>query len=144
MITKAPVELTHNDCEDNLELSFPAFCRVNGKPISKDQLYELQEEIYNKQGKIYQCNHCKYNNKQRRAMRIHTHRHIDFLEFDCDICGKTAPGVNALRIHKYRQHSESPDDALVCKTCNIQFTTQYFKKKHIQTCRNGPKPNIIN
>ena len=105
----------------------PVFCRINGKPITKYQLSELQEENYNKQGKIYQCNHCKYNTKNRGEMRIHTHCHIDFLEFDCDICGKTAPGIHALRSHKHRQHSESPEDALVCKTCNIQFTTQYFK-----------------
>ena len=74
-------------------------------------------------------------------MRDHTHRHVNNLEFDCEICGKIVPGTSALRAHKHRQHSkvysEVPEDALVCKTCNIQFKSPGGAKYHYKSAHLG-------
>ena len=142
----APVQTNNDDSEGNSALSFPIFCRIKGQPLSKDHLYELLKEYYYKQGMIYKCAHCEYNTKCQRLMRDHTHCHVKNLEFECDICGKIVHGTNALRAHKHRQHSEVPEDALVCKTCNIQFKSQgrakyHYKKTHPDIT--FPKPKNV-
>ena len=123
--------------------NFPV-CRLNGKPISKDQLYKLLSVHYHfKLDGFYQCNHCKNSTKSLGHMIEHTQKHIQNLEFDCDICGKIFQGTNLLRHHKRRWHTKNlhlRNEKAKCSNCEKQFSKDYLAYKHIQTCTKSQKP----
>ena len=149
-ISTALLGKSQDECEDNSELSITEFCRLNGKLITKDLLDELLKEHYHKRGKIYKCNHCEIFAKTPSHIKDHTQTHIAYLEFDCPHCGKILGTTHALKHHKLKQHhaiiqtkkvvckenSKPPEDAPMCKICNIQFKSQssancHYKSTHL-------------
>ena len=77
------------------------FCRISGKTVSKQHLYEYLKEHYErKKDKTYKCNYCENSSRLKERMMEHVQRHLTHLEFDCGICGRTLKRTKALRNHK--------------------------------------------
>ena len=101
------------------KISFPE-CRIDGKPISKDQLSEVLKNHYHyKHDRIYYCNHCEYSTKGLRVIKEHTQKYLQNLEFDCDVCGKIVQGTKILNNHKriHNSNSEGIISKYECEYC---------------------------
>ena len=85
------------------ELWFPKFCRIEGKTFSYKDLVKIQGELFSrKEDGLYSCKHCDLQTKKRPAMVDHAQSHLQDLEVDCDVCGKTFTSFACLRYHKRR------------------------------------------
>ena len=109
-------------------------CRINGKPVSRDHLDNLLKENYQRQGVTYQCNKCEYTSVPLETMKEHTQRHIQNLEFDCNVCGKIVHTTNYLRQHKVNQHNpDNINQTFPCNYCDYKTTKKYRLRSHTIT-----------
>ena len=64
-------------------------------------------------------------------MKEHTQRHIQNLEFDCNVCGKIVTTTNFLRQHKVNQHNpDNINQTFPCNYCDYEATKKYRLKQH--------------
>ena len=48
----------------------------------------------------YACNMCDYTSKHKGHVRAHAERHIEGLEYPCNVCNKVYRTSNNFRVHK--------------------------------------------
>ena len=56
---------------------------------------------------IYCCTNCGYTSKNQGHMREHVEKHIDGLEYPCNVCNKIMRSSSSLRMHKTQMHKSS-------------------------------------
>ena len=103
------------------------FCRIDGKTISKNDLYEyLKEHYHRRPDKIYKCNYCEHTSRLKDKLMEHVQRHLTNLEFDCEICGKNLPTTKALRGHKYSKHEHAKRKKKGRKSVHKEYKDRIF------------------
>ena len=50
----------------------------------------------------YSCTHCDYNSKKKDHMREHVEKHINGLEYPCNVCNRVYRSSHSFRDHKRR------------------------------------------
>ena len=85
----------------------PESCRIEGKTFTHDQLEQILKQLYycNENG-LYYCKHCEYRTKIRWSVMVHTQKHLNNFEVDCDRCEKIFKSYDSLRAHNKGSCSE--------------------------------------
>ena len=78
-------------------LPMPIHTKENSM-IEPDTMAQIQSMI-EKRTDGYFCTNCGHRSKQKGHMREHVEKHIDGLEYSCNICCKTFRSSASLRIH---------------------------------------------
>ena len=78
----------------------PESCRIEGKTFTHAQLEQILKQLYycNEYG-LYHCKHCEFRTKSRWHVMVHTQKHLDNFEVDCERCGKIFRNYTSLRHH---------------------------------------------
>ena len=71
-----------------------------------DAMINLTDRVDHKGRKLVQCNVCGNEGQKAHVIRHIEANHITGVNHSCELCGKTARSRNALRMHKYSNHSK--------------------------------------
>ena len=58
--------------------------------------------MFEQQNDRYVCKHCEYTTKIKQHMKDHVERHIDGLEYPCNVCESIFRSARSLKYHKYK------------------------------------------
>ena len=75
------------------------------------EFYGLEQDILSKirddASSIWQCIICSYSSRYKGDVKKHVEaKHIQSGGYNCEICGKYCPSINALKSHNARNHRE--------------------------------------
>ena len=69
--------------------------------IDSDTMAKIETMII-KQADGYSCTNCGYISKNTSHMKEHVEKHIEGLEYPCNLCNKIFRSYNSIRVHKSR------------------------------------------
>ena len=65
----------------------------------KDDVLQMRETMFEKVGKLWMCKVCKFSSVQACNLREHVEKHIEGVEYPCNLCGKIMRSSKSLRNH---------------------------------------------
>ena len=99
IITERSTITSHEKYEDRMvERKMVPIHTKENSIIEPDTMAQIQSMI-EKRTDGYFCTNCGHRSKQNGHMREHVEKHIDGLEYPCNICCKTFRSSASLRIH---------------------------------------------
>ena len=94
-------EITRRDSNgtsvnDSLSHGFKA------KPVVliKEETKLLIRTLIRKQDRVWRCVKCRYTSKKRNHLSVHVEKHIEGLEYPCELCGKVSRTSSSAKQHK--------------------------------------------
>ena len=73
---------------------------IQPKPKLEFETLQLVESLIVKRDSMMFCNNCDYTSKHGGHMREHVEKHIEGLEYPCNVCGKVLKTSHNFRQHK--------------------------------------------
>ena len=65
----------------------------------KDDILRMRETMFEKVDKLWTCKVCKFSSVQACHLREHVEKHIEGVEYPCNLCGKIMRSSKSLRLH---------------------------------------------
>ena len=98
-ISTSNVKYESNSFEGTVVRIQPKLKRAS--TIDSDTMAKIETMII-KQADGYSCTNCGYISKNTSHMKEHVEKHIEGLEYPCNLCNKIFRSYNSIRVHKSR------------------------------------------
>ena len=114
----------------------PESCRIEGKTFTHAQLEQILKQLYYGNEGLYYCKHCEFITKSRWHVVVHTQKHLDNFEVDCERCGKIYKSYDSLRSHKKEYCSERDNKIEYgCDKCGNVYSSPDSLRNHKKKIR---------
>ena len=125
-------------------MKLPNFASTDA-PYGQDIQGYADVSFDKKEGRKFKCKRCDFEAKDLSSFFKHCERkHFGMTEIACDVCGKTAKTMDALKSHKNIFHSL--DGLRKCTNCKKAFPHEDFTNHECNKfiCSDcGKEPNLV-
>ena len=66
------------------------------------EIIQMRETMFEKLGGLWTCKVCNFSSKDRSHLREHVEKHIEGVEYPCNLCGKILRSSKSLRSHYHK------------------------------------------
>jgi hypothetical protein len=105
---------------------------INDVESTNDELDLQLDEMFEKNGGLWQCKVCGKTTKHKNLMKNHAETHIEGISHTCHICSKPSPTRHALNVHISNVHSQQLFNRNNCGKSDMKKMTF---KKHKESCK---------
>lgn len=67
-----------------------------------NEIIQMRETMFEKLGGLWACKVCHFSSKDRSHLREHVEKHIEGVEYSCNMCGKILRSSKSLRSHYHK------------------------------------------
>ena len=96
---RTPYEENLNLCPTETKTLVPTKTSLGQRIHIENDVLQMREKMFEKIGNVWTCKVCNFTSHHSGHMREHVEKHVEGVEYPCNLCGKIMRSSKSLRNH---------------------------------------------